>query len=233
MNVNKDGTGFLLSGSNGRNFTIGSNDIGSYDSFSSLTANSWTVYMERRNYVMGAGARSINYQEKESLGVFKKGQQIQVKNIIAYILDVFTGSFNIIVDIRNSSDTSVYNVEITKSATSGYEYDSSNNHWGGSKSPILSYNVNNDDEYFLCIRGTLTRAENDNAASTIDIDLEFITYVSSSVNSFGKLTYNGFGFNFGGNNLMFVGDDKTVIKYSSNGGVMFDSAFGMRRLQIL
>ena len=230
MNINKDGTGFLLSGSNGRNFTIGSNDIGSYDSFSSLTANAWTVYMERRNYVMGTGVRSINYQEKESLGVFKRGQQIQIKNIIAYILDVFTGSFNIIVDIRNSSDTSVYNVQITDSATSGYEYDSSNNHWGGSKSPILSYNVNNDGEYFLCIRGTLTRAENDNASSVIDIDLEFITYVSSSVNSFGKLTYNGFGFNFGGNNLMFVGDDKTVIKYSSNGGVMFDSTFGMRRL---
>ena len=230
VNINKDGTGFLLSGSNGRNFTIGSNDIGSYDSFSSLTANSWTVYMERRNYVIGTGVRSVNYQEKESLGVFKRGQQIQVKNIIAYILDVFTGSFNIIVDIRNSSDTSVYNVEITNSATSGYEYDSSNNHWGGSKSPILSYNITNDGEYFLCIRGTLTRAENDNASSVIDIDLEFITYVSSSVNSFGKLTYNGFGFNFGGNNLMFVGDDRTVIKYSSNGGVMFDSAFGMRRL---
>lgn len=230
VNVNKDGTGFLLSGSNGRTFTIGSNDIGSYDSFSSQTANSWIVNMDRRNYVIGSGVRSTNYQEKESLGVFKKGQQIQVKNIISYIQGVFTGSFNIIVDIRNSSNTSVYNVEITNSAKSGYEYDSSNNHWGGSKSPILSYNVNNDGEYFLCIRGTLTRAENDNASSTVDIDLEFMTYVSSSVNSFGKLTYNGFGFNFGGNNLMFVGDDKTVIKYSSNGGVMFDNTFGMRRL---
>lgn len=230
VNVNKDGTGFLLSGSNGRTFTIGSNDIGSYDSFSSQTANSWIVNMDRRNYVIPSGVKDINYQEKESLGVFKKGQQIQVKNIISYIQGVFTGSFDIIVDIRDSSDTSKYNVRITKSATSGYEYDSSNNHWGGSKSPILSYNVNNDGEYFLCIRGTLTRAQNDNASSVIDIDLEFMTYVSSSVNSFGKLTYNGFGFNFGGNNLMFVGDDKTVIKYSSNGGVMFDNTFGMRRL---
>lgn len=41
VNVNKDGTGFRLNGSQGETFTIGSNDIGTYSAFENKTVQTW------------------------------------------------------------------------------------------------------------------------------------------------------------------------------------------------
>ena len=51
-----------------------------------------------------------------------------------------------------------------------------------------------------------------------------------SLNAFGNLTYNGFGFNFGGGKVAFIGDDAMVFKMGANAGLKITDADGLQRL---
>jgi len=48
-----------------------------------------------------------------------------------------------------------------------------------------------------------------------------------SLNAFGNLTYNGFGFNFGAGKVAFIGDDAMVFKMGANAGLKITDADGL------
>lgn len=62
VNVNKDGTGFRLNGSNGETFTIGSNDIGNYTDFEGKTVYNWWHNINNTIAFNGSGKVSQSYQ---------------------------------------------------------------------------------------------------------------------------------------------------------------------------
>ena len=48
-----------------------------------------------------------------------------------------------------------------------------------------------------------------------------------SLSAFGNLTYNGFGFNFGGGKIAFIGDDSMIFKMGSDAGLKITNSGGL------
>ena len=60
--------------------------------------------------------------------------------------------------------------------------------------------------------------------------LNLMLRVEVSLSAFGNLTYNGFGFNFGGGKVAFIGNDSMVFKLGSNAALKLTEADGLQRL---
>ena len=88
----------------------------------------------------------------------------------------------------------------------------SNNAWSyqgttsmnGSKSAILDYTATSQGEYYLRVNGDMYGTQ---PGYTI-ISMMLATEIS--LNAFGNLTYNGFGFNFGAGKIAFISDNTLV-----------------------
>ena len=51
-----------------------------------------------------------------------------------------------------------------------------------------------------------------------------------SLNAFGNLTYNGFGFNFGAGKIAFISDESVMFKMGADSGLKLTSSDGLQRL---
>lgn len=236
VNINQDGTGFSLNGSGGEKFTIGSNNIGTYDSFAQSAANTWICSwsnIDSANCVISPNnTTSSTVRVSQSLGKFVAGQKIDVTNLTMYIMGTYAvySTFNEVhIAVRKGSPTgsAIYPVGVNATGQS-YQYDGTG--WGGNKGPFMSSNITAADEYFLVVEISLKRTDSNHNSLNIDVDVEINAFISASTAAFGKLTYNGFGFNFGGGRVMFVGNDKAVIKYGTRDGFMIDATNGFRRM---
>lgn len=61
-------------------------------------------------------------------------------------------------------------------------------------------------------------------------ELLFMLAAEISLNAFGNLTYNGFGFNFGAGKVAFIGNDSIVFKMGAKAGLKITEADGLQRL---
>lgn len=81
VNVNKDGTGFRLNGSQGQTFTVGSNDIGSYSSFENKTVQNWWHTFNKT--VINFDTTSKSFEISSLCTTLKSGQRLRITNLIA------------------------------------------------------------------------------------------------------------------------------------------------------
>lgn len=51
-----------------------------------------------------------------------------------------------------------------------------------------------------------------------------------SLNAFGNLTYNGFGFNFGAGKIAFISDEAVLFKMGADSGIKLTASDGLQRL---
>ena len=132
VNINKDGTGFKLSGSNGETFTIGSDNIGTFDEFYSQTINTWMIPSNGNNFYFSntmddnTSAVSQDFSLTTFFGKFINGQQINICDLsIGLADDIYCGGRSYInsitFDILQGSKTGPQraSITITKSIQSG------------------------------------------------------------------------------------------------------------------
>lgn len=108
----------------------------------------------------------------------------------------------------------------------------SNNQWtyqgtsamNGTKAAIIDYTATRDGDYYLEVTGTLSGT----VSGYTKINLMLAAEIS--LNAFGNLTYNGFGFNFGAGKVAFIGDDAMIFKMGANAGLKITAADGLQRL---
>lgn len=229
VNVNKDGTGFRLNGSNGETFTIGSNDIGNYSDFEGKTVYNWLHNLNNTIAFSGSGKVSQSYQFNNLCTTLKAGQRIRITNLGLGITDYnFAGasvsSLTVSIFYGNPSDGQQVAIGTTlTNVANGYWYQGSST-LTGSKSAILDYTATRQGDYYVRINGDI--AGNGGGQTELNVMLG----CEISLNAFGNLTYNGFGFNFGGGKVAFIGDDAMVFKMGANAGLKITDADGLQRL---
>lgn len=229
VNVNKDGTGFKLNGSNGETFTIGSNDIGSYSDFEGKTVYNWLHNVNSTESFTGSGKQSQTYQFNNLCTSLKVGQRLRITNLGLGITDYnFAGASvtNLVVSIFYGNPSNGNQVAISttlQNVTNGYWYQGSST-LTGSKSALLDYTATKQGDYYVRINGTIS---GNGGGYT---ELRVILGCEISLSAFGNLTYNGFGFNFGGGKVAFIGDDAMVFKMGANAGLKITEADGLQRL---
>lgn len=229
VNVNKDGTGFRLNGSNGETFTIGSNDIGNYSDFENKTVYHWLHNLNNTIAFSGSGKVSQTYQFNNLCTTLKVGQRLRITNLGLGITNYnFAGasvsSLTVSIFYGNPDDRNQVAIGTTLSnVANGYWYQGSST-LTGSKSAILDYTATKQGDYYVRINGTI--AGNGGGQTELNVMLG----CEISLNAFGNLTYNGFGFNFGGGKVAFIGDDAMVFKMGANAGLKITDADGLQRL---
>lgn len=93
----------------------------------------------------------------------------------------------------------------------------------GTKAAIIDYTATRDGDYYLEVTGTLSGT----VSGYTKINLMLAAEIS--LNAFGNLTYNGFGFNFGAGKVAFIGDDAMIFKMGSDAGLKITAADGLQR----
>lgn len=229
VNVNKDGTGFRINGSGGESFTIGSNDIGTYSNFENKTVqNWWHLFNDTTiNYsTSGDGRLDVN-----SLSTtLKVGQRLRITNFIINKSD-YSFAMSELPDVTISLYRgSVTGMNMVASLTLVPQF--SNNAWSyqgttsmnGSKSAILDYTATSQGEYYLRVYADMYG----NQPGYTIISMMLATEIS--LNAFGNLTYNGFGFNFGAGKIAFISDESVMFKMGADSGLKLTSSDGLQRL---
>lgn len=252
VNINKDGTGFKLSGSNGETFTIGSDDIGTFDKFYSQTINTWIIPSTGNNFYFSnhtiddtPSVVSQDFSLTAFFGKFISGQQINICDLnIGLVDDIYCGGRSYInsitFDILQGSKTGTQRASITisKRIQSGGDEYINGDKFNGS---ILSFTVVTNDFYYIRISGKVNgyppkRVSNPSGGTqtfqpaSSSTEMRYTLYVSSSVNAFGKLTYNGFGFNFGEGKSAFIGSDQVVFNINPKCGIRLSDKYGLQKL---
>lgn len=252
VQVNKDGTGFQLNGSNGETFKIGSDDIGTFDNFYSQTINSRTIESTNNvfyfsNYTVDDNPSIVSedFSLTVFFGNFTNSQQINICDLsVGLADDIYCGGQSYInsitFDILQGSKTGTTRASITisKRISSGEDEFINGDKFNGN---ILSFNVINSDNYYIRIRGTVNGyppkkvsqssggIQNFQPAAS-STEMRYTLYVTSSVNAFGKLTYNGFGFNFGDGKSAFIGNDQIIFNINPYCGLRLTDKYGLQKL---
>ena len=229
VNVNKDGTGFKLNGSKGETFTIGSNDIGSYSDFEGKTVYNWLHNLNSSIAFSGSGKVSQTYYFNNNCTTLKVGQRLRITNLGLGITDYnFAGAsvsqLTVSIFYGNPSNGQQVAIGTTlQNVANGYWYQGSST-LTGSKSAILDYTATRQGDYYVRINGTISGNGGGQTELRVMLGCEI------SLNAFGNLTYNGFGFNFGGGKVAFIGDDAMIFKMGANAGLKITDADGLQRL---
>lgn len=229
VNVNKDGTGFRLNGSNGETFTIGSNDIGNYTDFENKTVYNWLHNLNNTIAFTGSGRVTKAYQFNNLCTTLKVGQRLRITNLGLGITDynlagASVSSLTVSIFYGNPSNGNQVAIGTTLSnVANGYWYQGKAG-LTGSKSAILDYTATKQGDYYVRINGNI--AGNSGGQTELNVMLG----CEISLNAFGNLTYNGFGFNFGGGKVAFISDDAMVFKMGANAGLKITDADGLQRL---
>lgn len=227
VNVNKDGTGFRLNGSKGESFTIGSNDIGTFSNFENKTIQNWWHYFNESIVNFSTASQSLKISSLCT--TLKSGQRLRITNLIASKTDYsFANSSlpQLTVSVYYK-DPSAGNKVASLTLTTAF----SNNQWtyqgtsamNGTKAAIIDYTATRDGDYYLEVTGTLSGT----VSGYTKINLMLAAEIS--LNAFGNLTYNGFGFNFGAGKVAFIGDDAMIFKMGANAGLKITAADGLQR----
>lgn len=225
VNVNKDGTGFRLNGSKGETFTIGSNDIGTYNDFENKTVQSWwhTFNSTRVNF----SSSSQTFTVSSLCSSLKAGQRIRITNLIANKADynfANSGLSQLNVSILTASGGQVALGSIATSFSNGQFSYQGSTALNGSKGAIIDYTASADGDYYIRVNGTMTGSVSGYTELTMMLAVEI------SLSAFGNLTYNGFGFNFGAGKVAFIGNDSMTFKMGADSGLKITSADGVQRL---
>lgn len=229
VNVNKDGTGFKLNGSGGESFTIGSNDIGNYADFENKTVFNFWHNLNSTISLSGSGKVTQSYVFSNSCTNLKVGQRIRITNLGLGKTDYnFAGSTisQLTVSIYYGNPSSGNQVAIgatQQNVPNGFWYQGSAA-MTGSKSALIDYTATRQGEYWIRVNGTISGNGGGQTELNVMLGCEI------SLNAFGSLTYNGFGFNFGGGKVAFIGDDAMVFKMGANAGLKITDTDGLQRL---
>ena len=228
VNINNDGTGFRLNGSNGETFSIGTNDIGTVDSFQNKTVYNWwhTFNDATINYIYNT--KTINLSG--FCTKLKAGQRIRITNLALNKADYnFSNSqlFSVTVGLHINSPTTSNRVA---SATlnpdfvnGGWTYQGSAG-MTGEKAAIIDFiALAEQADYYLTVQGTILGTPE---CYTI---LKAMLAVETYIGAFGNLTYNGFGFNFGNGKIAYISDDSVLFQMGSDSGLKINS-YGLTRL---
>lgn len=249
VNINQDGTGLKLSGSKGESFTIGSNDIGTFDKFDEQTSNEWMIVPDEQTFTFSDPALSGNVQSEQfniisSFGSFTAGQQLNIHDFEGGIRDgINAGGASYINNVtlsilKGTGRALVASQTISIRISAGGDSSHTGLKFNGN---ILSYTVKENDVYWIRITGTIygypPKKVNQPSSGAMQMqpystesDFRCAVWVSSSVSAFGKLTYNGFGFNFGGGKVAFIGADQMTFKIDPYCGWRLTSANGFQKL---
>lgn len=229
VNVNKDGTGFRLNGSKGESFTIGSNDIGTYSNFENKTVQTWWHWFNEST--MNFSTASQNLSINSLCTTLKAGQRLRITNLIASKTDYsFANSSlpQLTVSIYykapsagNKVASATFNTAFSTNGQWTYQGTSALN---GTKAAMLDYTASSNGDYYLEVTGTLSGNTSGYTKLTLMLGCEI------SLNAFGNLTYNGFGFNFGAGKVAFIGDDAMIFKMGADAGLKITAADGLQRL---
>lgn len=228
VNVNKDGTGFRLNGSQGQTFTVGSNDIGSYSNFENKTVQNWWHTFNRTTVNFDATSK---YFEISSLcSTLKAGQRLRITNLIASKTDYsFANSgltqLNVSIYYKNpSAGNQVAAGSVATTFSNGQFTYQGTSAMNGSKAAIVDYTASQQGDYYIKVSGTMTGTKSGYTELNVMLAAEI------SLSAFGNLTYNGFGFNFGAGKVAFIGDDAMIFKMGANAGLKITAADGLQRL---
>lgn len=223
VNVNKDGTGFRLNGSKGESFTIGSNDIGTYSAFENKTVQTWWHTM---NGTVTFKSGSQAFEISSLCTTLKEGQRIRITNLLASKTDYSfanSGLSNLTVSILKGGGQVAAGAISTSFSNGQFSYQGTSA-LNGSKAAILDYTAPSQGEYYIRINGTMSGSAGGYT------ELLCMLACEVSLNAFGNLTYNGFGFNFGAGKVAFIGNDSIVFKMGSSAGLKITEADGLHRL---
>lgn len=229
VNVNKDGTGFKLNGSGGESFTIGSNDIGNYADFENKTVFNFWHNLNSTISLSGSGKVTQSYVFSNSCTNLKVGQRIRITNLGLGKTDYnFAGStisqLTVSIYYGNPSNGNQVAIGATQqNVPNGFWYQGTAA-MTGSKAALIDYTATKQGEYWIRINGTISGNGGGQTELNVMLGCEI------SLNAFGSLTYNGFGFNFGGGKVAFIGDDAMVFKMGANAGLKITDTDGLQRL---
>ena len=264
VNINKDGTGLKLSGSNGQTFSIGSNNIGTFENFDSSTAIPYWYTHNDKTVSFYNDFEESKVRKTVEVSVFgnetihlKAGKQIQILNVAfkenaninsgypdCQIIDA------VYVDLYRANDLQYGQLanagcNVVEGEQKIWSYQNKYNpsvRWpvamNGDKVAILSYTAESDIDIKIKlrykVRGLTPDSSNTNTGSiqllSNTATINAMTSYQISVDAFGKLTYNGFGFNFGGGKTAFIGGDQMIFKISPFCGWRLTSYGGLQRL---
>lgn len=91
----------------------------------------------------------------------------------------------------------------------------------GNKAAMLDYTATRSGDYYLVVTGTLSGTVSGYTKINVMLGCEI------SLNAFGNLTYNGFGFNFGAGKVAFIGDDAMIFKMGADAGMKITADEGL------
>lgn len=224
VNVNKDGTGFKLNGSKGETFTIGSNDIGTYSNFEGKTAYNFWHNINNTESFSGSGKITKDFSFSNSLTTLKVGQRLRITNLGLGLTDYnFAGSSISYIQVSIMYNGAQVAAGSVAPSGNGYWYQGSAA-MTGTKAAILDYTATRQGEYQVRVNGSITA----NAGGQTEIRIMLGAEIS--LDAFGNLTYNGFGFNFGAGKVAFIGNDAMVFKMGANAGLKITDTSGLQRL---
>lgn len=223
VNVNKDGTGFRLNGSQGESFTVGSNDIGTYSAFENKTVQTW---WHTQNGTVNFSSGSQVFQFSSLCTTLKAGQRIRITNLLASKTDYSfanSGLTSLTVSILKNGGQVAAGTVSTSFSNGQFSYQGTSA-FNGSKAAIIDYTAPSQGEYHIRINGTMTGTAGGYT------ELLCMLACEVSLNAFGNLTYNGFGFNFGAGKVAFIGNDSIVFKMGAQAGLKITETDGLQRL---
>ena len=240
VTINKDGTGFRLNGSEGETFSIGSDDIGTYSDFESKTIYNWWHTLRNSVYYNSVGTNVTETVTLSSLCTnLNLDQRLRITNLYLKTTDYnfsTTSLSSVSIGVYYGSpenNSLVYSVMLQNiNPTNGYWYQGSSG-FNGNKAALIDYTATRQGEYYVKvtveIKGTLLEL-GQGITQQQHTDLDIMLGCEISLSAFGNLTYNGFGFNFGGGKIAFIGDDSMIFKMGSDAGLKITNSGGLQRL---
>lgn len=253
VQVNKDGVGFSLMGSNGERFDILSKSIGTFESFSSKTEDFYLGTNSRGSASVSASmgqtiiggdnngpwtnSETVCIKNEIDLGNLKVGKQIKIDTV-----SVNKNALTITVSPNSDlcSGTAYFDyatIDVLFNGGQVGQYSSIT----GSDSRIFTYNTTTAGNYklrvntYIRITATLRKNTTTSNPSQMQTFQPASCTVTASFNSFivfkyyistdayGQIAYDGIGMNFGGGNICYMADDNTVIKYGENFGLKINT----------
>lgn len=240
VTINKDGTGFRLNGSEGETFSVGSDDIGTYSDFESKTIYNWWHTLRNSVYYNSVGTNVTETVTLSSLCTnLNLNQRLRITNLYLKTTDYnfsTTSISSVSIGVYYGSpknNSLVYSVMLQNiNPTNGYWYQGSSG-FNGNKAALIDYTATRQGEYYVKvtveIKGTLLEL-GQGITQQQHTDLDIMLGCEISLSAFGNLTYNGFGFNFGGGKIAFIGDDSMIFKMGSDAGLKITNSGGLQRL---
>lgn len=228
VNINNDGTGFRLNGSNGETFSIGSNDIGTYSDFQNKAAyNWWHSFNEETINYTSSGRSTLALSG--FLTKLKAGQRVQITNIALNKADYsFSGSTlaNVTISLYYNSTTNankVASVSVSPNFNNGGWTYQGSAQMTGTKAALIDFTATQQGDYYITIQGNMSGSSSGYTTISVMLAAEI------SLNAFGNLTYNGFGFNFGAGKVAYMSDDAVLFQMGANAGLKLTTS-GLTRL---